>query len=154
MVELKLFCWVLERSTSAFPVNMQEDETVGDLKDEIKRKNPNMFHGIDAAQLDLWKVSDCTDERDMVLTTHVFKVSIADNKNLAKSVGEVELNEDDSLLATMKLSDVFKDYPAKEGHIHIIVRSPPVSGESVACSIVCGLTITRNFRRWTPVKET
>jgi hypothetical protein len=138
MVALRLFCWVLTKSTSAFPVDIGEDETVGDLKKAIKAEKPNTLHGIEADDLELWKVSDCIDERDMVLTTCVFKVTIASNRNLVKSVKEVELNEDESLLATTELSDVFKDDPPEKDHLRIVVRLP--LGACVLVAIISPLT--------------
>ncbi|KAH9132621.1 hypothetical protein LEN26_007353 [Aphanomyces euteiches] len=49
---LTLFC-VVVGDGSPFPVEMDADQSVGDLKDKIKTKNPNSFHCV-AKDLDLY----------------------------------------------------------------------------------------------------
>lgn len=56
--DFKLFCWVLGQSDRPFSVKIGGDETVDDLKKEIKKQNENTFAGIDAYTLDLWKVGE------------------------------------------------------------------------------------------------
>ena len=60
---MKLFCWVLDKNESSFPVNVAHDDTVGDLKKEIMNQNSNALAGLDADQLTLWKVSDVFQRR-------------------------------------------------------------------------------------------
>ena len=45
-------------SQHVFPVKVAKSETVGTLKDEIKKKAKHTFDGVDAHLLDLWMVSD------------------------------------------------------------------------------------------------
>jgi hypothetical protein len=52
--EFKLFCWVLNRSTSPFSIRIPKSETVGHLKQAIKAKME--LDGL-ASDLVLWKVS-------------------------------------------------------------------------------------------------
>jgi hypothetical protein len=54
---MKLFCWILDKSASPFPVDIEESGSVGDLKKAMVKENPNMFGNVDAPQLKLWKVS-------------------------------------------------------------------------------------------------
>ena len=54
--KFKLFCWVLRKSDSAFPVNIRKSETVGDLKAAIKKEKENALVGIDPDDLNIWKV--------------------------------------------------------------------------------------------------
>ena len=76
MSALKLFCWVLTKSTSPFPVDIGKEMTVGDLKDEIKEKMRPALDDIVASELLLWKVSDCIDLRDKVVNTRIFHVKL------------------------------------------------------------------------------
>ena len=55
---MKLFCWILDKSESPFPVDVAHDDTVGDLKKKIMNENSDALAGLDADQLTLWKVSD------------------------------------------------------------------------------------------------
>jgi len=54
---ITLFCWVLDVSSSAFPVDIEHSMTVGHLKDAILGKKSATFANVDADQLKLWKVS-------------------------------------------------------------------------------------------------
>jgi len=54
---LTLFCWILDMSDRSFSVDIGDDRTVGDLKNEIVKKNPLSFENVDPYELDLWKVS-------------------------------------------------------------------------------------------------
>jgi len=53
---IKLFCYILGESVPPFPINIAATETVGDLKDEILKKNRPILGNVAAAQLKLWKV--------------------------------------------------------------------------------------------------
>jgi len=55
--QVTLFCWVLDESDRSLPVDIGDDRTIGHLKDAIVKKNPVWFEGVDAYELDLWKVS-------------------------------------------------------------------------------------------------
>jgi hypothetical protein len=44
-------------SDRSFSVDIGGDHTVGHLKDAIVKKNPVLFEGVNAYELDLWKVS-------------------------------------------------------------------------------------------------
>jgi hypothetical protein len=58
---LNLTCWLLgDDPRRVFPVKIAKSETVGGLKEAIKEgpSRKNYFNGVDAADLDLWKVRD------------------------------------------------------------------------------------------------
>src|SRR4051812_18064022 len=58
MTIITLICLVQGQSKErAFPVRINKDLLIGELKDEIKKKKPNDFHDIDANKLNLWKVN-------------------------------------------------------------------------------------------------
>jgi hypothetical protein len=44
-------------SDRSFPVDINDNLTVGHLKEMIVKKKPASFEGVDADELDLWKVS-------------------------------------------------------------------------------------------------
>ena len=54
--KFKLFCWILRKSNSAFPINIGKSETVGDLREAIKKAKENALVGIDPDKLIIWKV--------------------------------------------------------------------------------------------------
>ncbi|KAL4150597.1 hypothetical protein PRNP1_009999 [Phytophthora ramorum] len=51
---VKLVCVIVGVAGSAFPVEIDADQTVGDLKDTIKEKKPNDLKDIDADKLQLF----------------------------------------------------------------------------------------------------
>ena len=55
--KLTLFCWILGISDRSFSVDVEENITVDHLKLAIVKRNPVSFAGVDAYELDLWKVS-------------------------------------------------------------------------------------------------
>ena len=57
-VHIELNCCVLfDDPGRVFPVEIASAKPVGALKDAIKAKKVQRLHGIDAADLDLWKAS-------------------------------------------------------------------------------------------------
>ena len=46
----KLFCYILGVSAPSFPVNIAAREAVGDLKDEILKKNPNTLGKVEVCR--------------------------------------------------------------------------------------------------------
>ena len=54
--ELQLFAYMLGLGRPAFSITINGSKTVGDLKDAILMKKPNLLKNVDAAQLTLWKV--------------------------------------------------------------------------------------------------
>ena len=55
--KITLFCWILDISDRSFPIDIEDNLTVGHLKDAIVKKTPVAFEGVDAYELDLWDVS-------------------------------------------------------------------------------------------------
>ena len=105
-MSITLLCLV-KRNTlvNAFPVDINKDQLVGHLKDAIKTKKHKTFHGVEADELKLWKVTIPGDQDDQL-------------RNLI-------LQNSDELLAIRKISKYFPDSPPEE-HIHVLV-SPPES---------------------------
>ncbi|KAF8949668.1 hypothetical protein BGZ46_005002, partial [Entomortierella lignicola] len=62
--KVKLFC-ILDGDSTAFPVKIACDDTVGELKKAIKEEKPNDLQGLDADKLILFHVS-ITDEGNPV----------------------------------------------------------------------------------------
>ena len=56
----KLFCFILQKSTNTFHIDIAASETVSDLKDAILAKNPNSLRNVESQQLNLYKVCDLT----------------------------------------------------------------------------------------------
>ncbi|GBC17659.2 hypothetical protein GLOIN_2v1774909 [Rhizophagus irregularis DAOM 181602=DAOM 197198] len=91
-------------SANAFPVHIDGNSLVGDLKKAIKAEKQNDFAGIDADKLKLWKVEIGGDHLDDQLKS-------------------LKLNGSDELSAINEIGDYWK--PPKK-HIHVLVE-PPVS---------------------------
>ena len=107
---LKLFCYVCgDDYSNTFVVNIDEDDTVADLKDAIKEKKRPKFDDIPAGSLFLWKAS------------------VLINRDLKESVEALNVVDDDSLYSYEILSDIFSSGLEKRC-VHIIINRPH-SGE-------------------------
>ena len=97
-----LYCLV-HGDKSPFPIEINREKTVGQLKDAIVAKKPHRFYSIDADSLDLWKVE-------------------IESRNKEKLLN-VQLHDEDALDPTRKISKAFPEERLEE-HIHIIIRAP------------------------------
>ena len=104
---LELNCLVIGDDPShLFTVKISDTESVSILKEEIWKKNPNAFNGVDANTLLLWKVSIFVDD------------------NLQQLLKEFEPVEELALRRPVsKLSSVFPNLPEDE-HLHILIQRP------------------------------
>jgi hypothetical protein len=106
-MSVTLLCLVKGNTTAnAFPVHIDSNQLVGDLKEAIKAKKQNDFAGVDADKLKLWKVEIGGDHLDDQL------------RNL-------KLNGSDELSAINEIGDYWTEKPPKKS-VHVIVE-PPVS---------------------------
>ena len=96
----------------AFPVHLDKNSLVGDLKKQIKSEKRNFFRTIDADMLILWKVSIPNDDNA--------------NDAIGTRFENNKLNGTKDLRPTWDIQDYFPQEPPKK-HIHIIVgrRSAP-----------------------------
>ena len=109
---LKLFCLIYpnpNHTRQPFPVTINTDETVDDLKKAIKLENAPRLDDIAAHELTL------------------YKVSIPDDDNLLQTLSDMMLNVGDGcvtkLRATTRLSKVFPD-GVEDEHVHILAQKP------------------------------
>src|SRR6266487_6195252 len=94
---LELFCLVLgDEGQNAFKIKIAKTDTVSDLKDAIKDKNPQ-WGNIAARTLVLWKVRESSGLTCITTDTCLWKVSIPFNRNLKQTVDEVQLHDQDAL---------------------------------------------------------
>ncbi|GBB98178.1 hypothetical protein RclHR1_31570004 [Rhizophagus clarus] len=99
-----LFCLVKGNTTAnAFPVRIDKEQFIGDLKKAIKAEKQNDFAGVDADELKLWK-KEIPDDQDDLLSNLI-------------------LNDEPELLATREIGDYWTEKPPKR-HIHVIVKLP------------------------------
>jgi hypothetical protein len=124
---IKLFCWILDVSDRSFPVDIDDSQTVGDLKEAIVRKNPNTFVNVDAFLLELRKVSGIFNFCRTTFLT-LLQVSILTPPALSNEVVKKEFLEAKPLDEMEPLSDTFPVQPAKKT-LHIVVQVPSL-GES------------------------
>jgi hypothetical protein len=112
---------LLQGRSDPFPVNIDETQTVGHLKKEIKKENSEALAAVDAMELKLYSVNITSDEPN--------------KQNYTKQVDNIfqNLSEHKPLDPLHELSEIKKGFP--EGMVHILVPLPP--GESIH-SRACG----------------
>src|SRR6266498_1996070 len=105
---LRLNCWVLDEDSDSnriFPVEVDRNKNVGDLKEAIKEKKKRAFDHIDADSLDLWNVSIPVDE----------------HTNVQSQVKNLKVLETKSLLPVQPLFGIFENVVGQ--YLHVIVRT-------------------------------
>ncbi|KAF9992477.1 hypothetical protein BGZ80_004047 [Entomortierella chlamydospora] len=104
---LSIFCVLSgELASTAFPIEISSNKTVGVLKDTIIGKKPSAFEHIDANDLKLWRVTIPIDDDE---PDEVISASNLDTKRLLKGTGT--------------LAKAFKD-GVPEDTIHIVIERP------------------------------
>ena len=120
---ITLFCWILNVSTAAFPVDVDDNRTVGHLKKAIVKEKPRGFANVNADKLTLWKVSDFP---PLSLKAHnCWKVSIAITRNLKNDVTQLEFLDEQTLLEGDLLLDIFPLPGPTPRSLHIVIKCPP-----------------------------
>ncbi|GBC07694.1 hypothetical protein RclHR1_07620012 [Rhizophagus clarus] len=110
-MSITLLCLAKGNTTvNAFPVHIDKNSLVGDLKDAIKAKKAPEFDNFPADRLKLWKVEIGGDHLDDQL------------KNLT-------LNDDNKLFAINEIGDYWSEKPPKK-HIHVLVEPPASTSAS------------------------
>nr|WNO07199.1 CRN effector protein [Phytophthora cinnamomi] len=114
---VKLFCAIVGVAGSAFPVDIDVRETVGDLKKVIKRDKPNRLEKVDADDLQLF------------LAKTKSGAWLIDDDDLDKKMlqNEVDTSKMTMLRGSWKLdkSDLFgRDVALEEDVVHVLVLVP------------------------------
>ncbi|OWZ05155.1 Crinkler (CRN) [Phytophthora megakarya] len=118
---VKLFCAIVGEVGSAFPVDIDENETVGDLKNAIKAKNSATIT-CDARELQLFlaKTTDGT-----WLTVNDVKKGINDTSGLTPlEFANVPLNLDGLSEEEVRVQLTKDDFKAGNGPVHVLVVVP------------------------------
>ncbi|RIA95502.1 hypothetical protein C1645_757415 [Glomus cerebriforme] len=119
MADITLFCLVQGNAIAqAFPLSINRNENIGQLKKAIKAKKIPEFNFFDADRLKIWKVQ-----------------IRADND---KELNELTLHNNDQLLARRKISSYFTDKPLDK-HIQIVVKPPKLIHISLELVLEAGL---------------
>ncbi|CAG8754857.1 2955_t:CDS:1, partial [Funneliformis mosseae] len=101
---IELFCLIQENTVAqAFPLKINQNESIGQLKEVIKVKKTSEFNFFTANQIRLWKIQIQGDS----------------DKELTKLM----LYKEEQLLPTRKVSSYFSEKPLDE-YIHIIIKLP------------------------------
>ncbi|KAG8810124.1 hypothetical protein FRC17_003081 [Serendipita sp. 399] len=108
----KIFC-IIEGQNSPFPIEIISSETVGDLKDKIKEKDPITLGNFPAHTLTL------------------YLVNILDDDDLERNAELLE--KPTALKSTKRLSGLFPEGPA-EDRVHVLVQLPSAGQISVTSS--------------------
>ena len=119
MVDLTLFCLVQGNAIAqAFPLSINRNENISQLKKAIKAKKMPEFNFFDADRLKLWKVQ-IRDDND-------------------KEINKLTLHNNDQLLARRKISSYFTD-KLFDKLIHIVVKPPKLIHISLELILEAGL---------------
>jgi Crinkler effector protein N-terminal domain len=105
---VELNCLILgDDESRIFVVKIEKTKTIASLKDSVKRKKSQSFHGIDANTLDLWKVS------------------IPVNKHFGDVMADLglQLEMKGRLSPVCDVAEVFGDTPRRK-RLHIVVQYP------------------------------
>jgi hypothetical protein len=65
---LPLFCWILDVSQNVFLVEIDDNKTLGHLKEAVVKKNPVTFANLEVDQLELRKVRNFNFDQTTLLT--------------------------------------------------------------------------------------
>jgi Crinkler effector protein N-terminal domain len=130
MVNLTLFCALVGKKGSPFPVTIEDSETVSDLKDAIKLEKENALKEIDANKLkmylakkqDAWLASSSDEVNDLKRGEKTSRIDALTHGNL-KLQGEYGLDEVLNGMAEPK---------ARE--IHVLVVVPDLQGVGGKCN--------------------
>jgi hypothetical protein len=127
---LTLFCWILDMSDRAFPVDTKDSRTVGHLKEAIVKKKPMVFANVDPNQLTLWKVCDfsLSIERVDYIT---IQESVPIDKKLKNPVTRLQFTNEDALLEADSLLDLFPSPEPTKKTLHMIIRAPSIISRAV-----------------------
>src|SRR3954469_1423063 len=113
MAQVTLNCFVHGDTTGKFfAVKIDKTEPIALLKDAIKAKKEHAFQGVDASDLDIWKVQLCGSPPDDQFTALKNNV----NADIQNTLGGVQVDEIDDV------GEHFDDPPKK--YLHIIVVVP------------------------------
>src|ERR1044072_4371386 len=109
-MSITLLCLVKGNTlANAFPVHIDGNSLIGDLKGVIKESQKPFFDSIPTKDIKLWNVKIPDDQDDLL--------------------SRLTLNDGDELLATKKISKCFPDLPPEE-HIHVLVEPPETTATS------------------------
>jgi len=133
----KLFCAILGERTDSFPINIDESQTVGDLKGQIKKENAQLLISIDARTLILYKV-----DIDIAVNNAAYQQVIEQiSDKMVTTPMEPLINP------SQTLSDIFGQSTPAGRRINILVERPP--GQSTdpidpsVCDTVAETVLTR-----------
>jgi hypothetical protein len=110
---LKIFCTIQDHN-NPFPVDIEENQTVGDLKKAIKEEDPHAFADLDAD--------------DLIL----YHIEVPDDENMANNVTAIMQEPPPALRPTVELLDLFPETP-KGRTVHILVNIPKIGKQSTRC---------------------
>ncbi|KAG3012675.1 hypothetical protein PC121_g25218 [Phytophthora cactorum] len=136
---VKLFCAIVGVAGSAFPVDIDENKSVGHLKDAIKAKKPNDFKDVDADKLQLFLAK--TDDGAWLKSKDLLRMRKGEIPNEVESRYMNEELEDPTDKICSKFPSTIPD-----GTIHVLVVVPE-QGTSAPLVSDGGLVIGLNFRR-------
>ncbi|GMF28857.1 unnamed protein product [Phytophthora lilii] len=125
---VKLFCAIPGTRGSAFSVEVDEDETVDDLKKVIKKENPSTIT-CDTKDLQLFLTK--TGERSWLSSKDPDVISMRSGSipERVKALLNVEMDPAD------EIGDLFDDVPKKTVHVLVVVPQDERSGTGVPAAL-------------------
>ncbi|EGZ27517.1 hypothetical protein PHYSODRAFT_284109 [Phytophthora sojae] len=126
-----LFCAIVGAGGSPFPVDIDEEKSVGHLKDAIKAKKPNDFKDVDADKLQLFLAKTADGAWLSSKDPDVISMRSGGIPEQVKTLLNVEMDPAD------EIGDVFEGAPTKKT-IHVLVVVPEQEHAQTGLWLVTG----------------
>jgi len=108
--EIELFCFIIgDEPNNIFPIQIERDRTVGNMKAKIKDENKHALQGIDAKSLVLWMVDEPLDSTN--------------EESLKCLVPQDDCAEFQKLVSWKPISGYWPSQPSR-GRLHVVVQLP------------------------------
>ncbi|EGZ11161.1 hypothetical protein PHYSODRAFT_287175 [Phytophthora sojae] len=128
---VKLFCAIVGAAGSAFPVDIDADQSVGDLKKAIKAEKTNKLKDIDAGDLQLFLAKTADGAWLSSKDPDVISMRSGGIPEQVKTLLNVEMDPAD------EIGDVFEGAPTKKT-IHVLVVVPEQEHAQTGLWLVTG----------------
>jgi hypothetical protein len=137
--EIELFCFIIgDEPNNIFPIQIERDRTVGNMKAKIKDENKHALQGIDAKSLVLWMVSDLH-WFTLVQRSDILQVDkpldSSNEESLKCLVPQDNCAEFQKLVSWKPISGCWPSQPSRD-RLHVVVQLPSNVGESKMPSLI------------------
>ena len=137
--EIELFCFIIgDEPNNVFPIQIEKDRTICNIKAKIKDENKHALRGIDAKSLVLWMVSNfhwfTLVQRSDILQVDK-PLDSTDEESLRYLVPQDDCAEFQKLVSWKPISGYWTLQPPRD-RLHVVVQLPSKVGESKMPSLI------------------